>query len=72
MYQNEMKEGFIKDYFRSRIIQKTTLYGLFRKIEPYEKELRGTGQGINKSLQQWKEIKSKRKQYKIKIFIDKH
>ena len=38
MYQNEMKEGFIKDYLRSRVIQKTTLYGLFRKIESYEKE----------------------------------
>jgi hypothetical protein len=39
MYQNEMKEGFIKDYLRSRVIQKTTLYGLFRKIEPYEEDL---------------------------------
>lgn len=39
MYEMEMKEGFIKDYLRSRVIQKTTLYGLFRKIEPYEKEL---------------------------------
>lgn len=36
MYQSEMKEGFIEDYLRSRIIQKTSLYGLFRKIEPYE------------------------------------
>ena len=36
MYQKEMKEGFCKDYLRSRIIQKTSLYGLFRKIEPYE------------------------------------
>lgn len=39
MYQNEMKEGFCKDYLRSRIIQKTSLYGLFRKIEPYEEAL---------------------------------
>ena len=39
MYNEDMKEGFIKDYLRSRIIQKTTLYGLFRKIESYEKEL---------------------------------
>ena len=39
MYQKEMKEGFCKDYLRSRIIQKTSLYGLFRKIEPYEEEL---------------------------------
>lgn len=34
-----MKERFCKDYLRSRIIQKTSLYGLFRKIESYEDEL---------------------------------
>ena len=39
MYEMEMKEGFIKDYLRSRVIQKTSLYGLFRKIEPYEQKL---------------------------------
>ena len=39
MYQQEMKEGFCESYLRSRIIQKTSLYGLFRKIEPYEEEL---------------------------------
>ena len=39
MYNKEMKEGFCKEYLKSRIIQKTTLYGLFRKIEPYEEEL---------------------------------
>lgn len=39
MYQTEMKEGFIESYLRSRIIQKTSLYGLFRKIEPYEENL---------------------------------
>lgn len=39
MYQKEMKEGFCESYLRSRIIQKTSLYGLFRKIEPYEKKL---------------------------------
>ncbi len=48
MYQNEMKEGFIKDYLRSRVIQKTTLYGLFRKIEPYEKELSKDVSQLNK------------------------
>lgn len=36
MYNNEMKEGFIQDYLRSRVIAKTSLYSLFRKIEPYE------------------------------------
>ena len=39
MYQSEMKEGFIEDYLRSRVIQKTSLYGLFRKLEPYEERL---------------------------------
>lgn len=39
MYQKEQKEKFIMDYMRSRVVQKTTLTGLFRKIEPYEIEL---------------------------------
>jgi len=39
MYQNEMKEGFIKDYMRSRVVAKTSLYSLFRKVEPYEEKL---------------------------------
>lgn len=36
MYQNEMKEGFIQDYMRSRVVAKTSLYSLFRKTEPFE------------------------------------
>lgn len=39
MYQPKMKEGFCEDYLRSRVIQKTTLYGLFRKVELYERQL---------------------------------
>lgn len=39
MYQNEMKEGFIQDYMRSRVVAKTSLYSLFRKVEPYEEKL---------------------------------
>lgn len=39
MYEMEMKEGFIKDYMRSRVVAKTSLYSLFRKIEPYENKL---------------------------------
>ena len=39
MYQNEMKEGFIKDYMRSRVVAQTSLYSLFRKVEPYEEKL---------------------------------
>lgn len=48
MYNEDMKEGFVKDYLRSRIIQKTTLYGLFRKIEPYEKKLSKDVSQLNK------------------------
>ena len=36
MYNSEMKEGFIKDYIRSRVVARTSLYSLFRKIEPFE------------------------------------
>lgn len=35
----EMKEGFIKDYMRSRVVAKTSLYSLFRKVEPFENKL---------------------------------
>ena len=38
MYQKEQKESFIMDYVRSRIVQKTTLTGLFRKVEHFEEE----------------------------------
>lgn len=38
MYQSEMKEGFIKDYLRARVVARTSLYSLFRKTEPFEKE----------------------------------
>ncbi len=36
MYNKEMKEGFVQDYIRSRVVQKTSVYGLFRKIQTYE------------------------------------
>lgn len=36
MYNKEQKESFIIDYMRSRVIQRTTLTGLFRKIEHCE------------------------------------
>lgn len=31
-----MKEGFIKDYMRSRVIARTSLYSLFKKTEAFE------------------------------------
>ena len=39
MYNEDLKEGFIKDYMRSRVVAQTSLYSLFRKVEPYEQEL---------------------------------
>ena len=39
MYNKEAKEGFIQDYIRSRVVQKTSVYGLFRKIQSYEEQL---------------------------------
>lgn len=39
MYNKEMKEGFIQDYIRSRVVQKTSIYGLFRKIQSHEENL---------------------------------
>lgn len=39
MYQKERKEEFIRDYIRSRVVQKTSVYGLFRKIQSYEEKL---------------------------------
>ena len=40
MYNSEMKEGFIKDYMRSRVVAKTSLYSLFRKTEPFEEKFK--------------------------------
>lgn len=36
MYNENLKEGFIKDYLRSRVVAQTSLYSLFRKVSPYE------------------------------------
>lgn len=38
MYQSEMKEGFIQDYLRSRVVARTSLYSLLRKTEPFEEK----------------------------------
>lgn len=38
MYLKEKKELFIKDYMRARVVAKTSLYSLFKKVEPYEKK----------------------------------
>lgn len=61
MYQSEMKEGFCESYLRSRIIQKTTLYGLFRKIAPYEERLKKDASEFTKAeaLNMYKGLKSR-------------
>lgn len=38
MYNENLKEGFIKDYMRTRVVALTSLYSLFRKVEPYEQK----------------------------------
>jgi hypothetical protein len=38
MYQKERKEEFIRDIMRSRVIQKTTLFAIFKKTEPFEEK----------------------------------
>lgn len=38
MYNENMKEGFIKDYLKSRVIQQTTLRALFKKTALFEEE----------------------------------
>ena len=38
MYNKERKEEFIKDIMRSRVIQKTTLFAIFKKSEPFEEK----------------------------------
>lgn len=40
MYQKDRKEEFISDIMRSRVIQKTTLYAIFKKTEPFEKKFK--------------------------------
>lgn len=39
MYQSEIKESFIIDYMKSRIVAETSLYSLFRKTQKYEEKL---------------------------------
>ena len=61
MYQSEMKEGFIKDYLRSRVVARTSLYSLFRKTEPFEnnKERDCSKFGEEDILGMYKDFKAK-------------
>lgn len=61
MYQSEMKEGFIKDYIRSRVVARTSLYSLLRKTEPFEEKNQKDCSQFNEDevLEMYKEFKAK-------------
>ena len=61
MYNKEMKEGFCKDYLRSRVIQKTTLYALFKKTATFEENLKKDCSEFTKdeAIQMFNDFKSK-------------
>lgn len=39
MFNEGQKEAFIREYLRSKVVAETSLYAVFRKTEPFEKEL---------------------------------
>ena len=61
MYQSEMKEGFIKDYMRSRVVSRTSLYSLMRKTEPFEERNNKDCSQFNEKeiLKMYEEFKAK-------------
>lgn len=61
MYQPEMKEGFIKDYMRSRVVARTSLYSLLRKTEPFEEKNHKDCSQFNEKeiLDMYKDFKAK-------------
>ena len=63
VYNKEQKEEFIKDYLKSRVVAKTSLYSLFRKIEPFEQKSQKDCSEFNTEeiLKTYKEFKAKSK-----------
>jgi hypothetical protein len=61
VYQSEMKEGFIKDYMRSRVVARTSLYSLLRKTEPFEEKNNKDCSQFNEAevLEMYREFKAK-------------
>lgn len=39
MFDKEQKEAFIKEYLKSKVVAKTSLYAVFKKTEPFEEKL---------------------------------
>lgn len=61
MFNSEIKESFIKDYMRSRVVARTSLYSLLRKTEPFEERYKKDCSQFTQDevLQMYKEFKSK-------------
>ncbi len=61
MFQKGIKENFIKDYMRSRVIAQTSLYSLFKKTQKYEDELnKDVSQfTVDEALRMYKEFQAK-------------
>lgn len=61
MYQSDLKEKFIEDYMRSRVVAKTSLYSLFKKTEDFEITHNKDCSYFNKIeiLEMYKEFKAK-------------
>ena len=61
MYQSDMKEGFISDYIRSRVVARTSLYSLFRKTELFEEKNSKDCSQFNETeaLDMYREFKAK-------------
>jgi hypothetical protein len=59
MYNKERKEEFIQDILRSRVIQKTTLYAIFKKTAPFE-------ENFNKDCCQFNRTEAMEMFYKFK------
>ena len=39
MYGDDKKEAFIKESLRSKVIIETSLYAIFKKVKPFEREM---------------------------------
>ena len=63
MYGDDKKEAFIKEYLRSKVIIETSLYAIFKKVKPFEKNFGKDASEFTREeiLTMLKEFRSKRK-----------
>lgn len=61
MQQEDNKEQFIEDYMRSRVVSKTSIYGLFKKVENYERHINKNAYNFTKEeiLEMYRSFKSR-------------